>query len=49
MWDYGFGGMLLNAYGQVIGINSMKMGSSYGSASVEGLGFAIPISASSLF
>ena len=38
------GGMLLNAYGQVIGINSMKMGSSYGSASVEGLGFAIPIS-----
>jgi serine protease Do len=38
------GGMLLNAYGQVIGINSMKMGSSYSSASVEGLGFAIPIS-----
>ncbi len=38
------GGMLLNAYGQVIGINSMKMGSAYGSASVEGLGFAIPIS-----
>ena len=38
------GGMLLNSYGQVIGINSMKMGSSYGSASVEGLGFAIPIS-----
>ena len=38
------GGMLLNAYGQVIGINSMKMGSSYGSASVEGLCFAIPIS-----
>ncbi len=38
------GGMLLNAYGQVVGINSMKMGSSYGSASVEGLGFAIPIS-----
>ena len=37
------GGPLLNAYGQVIGINSMKMGSSYGSASVEGLGFAIPI------
>ena len=38
------GGPLLNAYGQVIGINSAKMGSSYGSASVEGLGFAIPIS-----
>lgn len=38
------GGMLLNSYGQVIGINSMKMGSSYGEASVEGLGFAIPIS-----
>ena len=37
------GGMLLNAYGQVIGINSMKMGASYGEASVEGLGFAIPI------
>ena len=38
------GGPLLNAYGQVIGINSMKMGSSsYGQASVEGLGFAIPI------
>ena len=37
------GGMLLNSYGQVIGINSMKMGSSYGEASVEGLGFAIPI------
>ena len=38
------GGMLLNAYGQVIGINSMKMGSSsFGQASVEGLGFAIPI------
>ncbi|MBQ8926656.1 MAG: trypsin-like peptidase domain-containing protein [Oscillospiraceae bacterium] len=38
------GGPLLNAYGQVIGINSAKMSSSYGSASVEGLGFAIPIS-----
>ena len=37
------GGMLLNAYGQVIGINSMKMSASYGEASVEGLGFAIPI------
>lgn len=38
------GGMLLNAYGQVIGINSLKMGSSYGGESIEGLGFAIPIS-----
>ncbi len=38
------GGPLLNGYGQVIGINSAKMGSTYGSASVEGLGFAIPIS-----
>lgn len=40
------GGPLLNAYGQVIGINSAKMSSTYGSssASVEGLGFAIPIS-----
>ena len=37
------GGPLLNAYGQVVGINSAKMGSTYGSASVEGLGFAIPI------
>ncbi len=37
------GGMLLNSYGQVIGINSLKMSSSYGEASVEGLGFAIPI------
>ncbi|MDE5769857.1 MAG: trypsin-like peptidase domain-containing protein [Oscillospiraceae bacterium] len=38
------GGPLLNGYGQVIGINSAKMSSSYGSAGVEGLGFAIPIS-----
>lgn len=38
------GGPLLNGYGQVVGINSAKMSSSYGSASVEGLGFAIPIS-----
>ena len=37
------GGPLLNSCGQVIGINSAKMGSSYGSATVEGLGFAIPI------
>ncbi len=38
------GGPLLNGYGQVVGINSAKMSSTYGSASVEGLGFAIPIS-----
>lgn len=37
------GGPLLNSCGQVIGINSAKMSSSYGKASVEGLGFAIPI------
>lgn len=37
------GGPLLNSSGQVIGINSAKMSSSYGSATVEGLGFAIPI------
>lgn len=38
------GGPLLNSCGQVIGINSAKMGSSYGQSNVEGLGFAIPIS-----
>lgn len=40
------GGPLINCYGQVIGINSAKMSSSYSSssASVEGLGFAIPMS-----
>lgn len=38
------GGPLLNGYGQVIGINSAKMSNNYSSASVEGLGFAIPIS-----
>ncbi len=39
------GGPLINSYGQVIGINSAKMSSSYGSsaASIEGLGFAIPM------
>ncbi len=36
------GGPLVNSYGQVIGINSVKISSSY-STSVEGLGFAIPI------
>jgi serine protease Do len=39
------GGPLLNSCGQVIGINSAKMSSSYYSeSSIEGLGFAIPIS-----
>ena len=39
------GGPLLNSCGQVIGINSAKMSSSYsnGSATIEGLCFAIPI------
>ena len=41
------GGPLINEYGQVVGINVMKMGTNrYSTASVEGLGFAIPISTS---
>ena len=36
------GGPLINCYGQVIGINTMKMSASLGSGDVEGLGFAIP-------
>lgn len=36
------GGPLINQYGQVVGINVIKMSSAY--ASVEGLGFAIPTS-----
>ena len=38
------GGPLINKYGQVIGINSSKMSSSYSTsgASIEGIGFAIP-------
>ena len=41
------GGPLINEYGQVVGINVMKMGMNrYSTASVEGLGFAIPISTS---
>lgn len=40
------GGPLINAYGQVIGINVMKMSNTdmLYEASVEGLGFALPIS-----
>lgn len=39
------GGPLINCYGQVIGITTMKMSNySSTSATVEGLGFAIPIS-----
>lgn len=37
------GGPLINAYGQVIGINTMKVSSYYTASTVEGLGFAIPI------
>ena len=36
------GGPLINCYGQVVGINTMKMGDSMSTAGVEGLGFAIP-------
>ena len=40
------GGALLNSKGEVVGINSVKYSSSESStsASVEGMGFAIPIS-----
>jgi len=36
------GGPLINCYGQVIGINTMKIGTFTDSAGVEGIGFAIP-------
>lgn len=36
------GGPLLNCYGQVIGINTMKIGDYMNANGVEGLGFAIP-------
>ena len=39
------GGPLINVYGQVVGINTMKMGSSI-TSNVEGLGFAIPVASS---
>lgn len=38
------GGPLINMQGQVIGINTMKLSAAYSSTTVEGLGFAIPIS-----
>ena len=38
------GGPLLNCYGQVIGINTMKIGNFVDNAGVEGIGFAIPSS-----
>lgn len=37
------GGPLANANGEVIGINNSKLSSSYGSSSIENMGFAIPI------
>lgn len=36
------GGPLINSYGQVIGINTVKIGAFTDSAGVEGIGFAIP-------
>lgn len=36
------GGPLLNCFGQVIGVNTMKIGDYMSDAGVEGLGFAIP-------
>lgn len=36
------GGPLLNCYGQVIGINTMKISTFVDTAGVEGIGFAIP-------
>ena len=38
------GGPLINCYGQVVGINVMKIGTFTNAAGVEGLGFAIPSS-----
>lgn len=43
------GGPLINCYGQVIGINTMKMSNFYSSSTtVEGIGFAIPIDTAKL-
>ena len=38
------GGPLLNCYGQVVGINTLKIGNFVDAAGVEGIGFAIPSS-----
>ena len=38
------GGPLINCYGQVVGINTLKIGNFVDSAGVEGIGFAIPSS-----
>ena len=38
------GGALLNSKGEVVGVNSAKYSSNAGETSVEGMGFAIPIS-----
>ena len=38
------GGPLINCYGQVVGINTMKIGDYMNANGVEGLGFAIPSS-----
>ncbi len=37
------GGALFNMYGEVIGITNAKYSSDYGSASIDNIGFAIPI------
>ena len=39
------GGPLVNCYGQVVGINTMKIGDYASESGVENLGFAIPITA----
>ena len=36
------GGPLINAYGQVVGLNTIKMSAGSGETGVEGLGFSIP-------
>jgi serine protease Do len=38
------GGPLFNMYGQVVGITNMKLSADYSQATIEGIGFAIPIS-----
>ena len=36
------GGPLINEYGQVVGLNTVKMSANAGETGIEGLGFAIP-------